>query len=61
MPMEPIREGEVPVGAETEDLEDLTKADLQARAAELEISGRSSMTKDELVEAIEEAETAPQA
>lgn len=59
MPMEPLRGDQAPGGAEvkTEALEDLTKADLQERAAELDVSGRSSMTKDELVEAIEEAET----
>lgn len=38
------------------DSDDLTKADLQARAAELDIKGRSSMSKEELGEAIAKAE-----
>lgn len=37
------------------DLSDLTKPELQKRAKELDISGQSSMTKDELVAAIENA------
>lgn len=35
-----------------------SKADLEERAAELDIEGRSSMNKDELAKAIEEAEAA---
>lgn len=37
------------------ELEDLTVDELQARAGELEISGRSAMTKDELIKAIQKA------
>lgn len=36
--------------------DDRTMKDLRARAAELDIAGRSSMSRDELVAAIEEAE-----
>ena len=38
---------------------DETKEDLLARAQELDIAGRSSMTKDELAAAIEQAENVP--
>jgi hypothetical protein len=34
-------------------LESLTKADLLAKASELNVEGRSHMTKDELIAAIE--------
>jgi DNA end-binding protein Ku len=37
---------------DTGDLSDLSKAELQKRAADLGISGRSSMTKDQLIGAI---------
>jgi hypothetical protein len=37
-------------------LEDLTVADLRARASELDITGRSSMNKDDLVQAVADAE-----
>jgi non-homologous end joining protein Ku len=33
-------------------LEDLTKNELQARAADADVEGRSSMSKDELVDAL---------
>lgn len=36
--------------------DDVTKAELDERARELDISGRSSMNKDELAAAIKEAE-----
>jgi hypothetical protein len=39
-----------------EGLEKLTVSQLRARASELEISGRSSMSKDDLIEAIASAE-----
>jgi DNA end-binding protein Ku len=39
--------------AATPDLAELSKADLLSQAGELDIKGRSSMTKDELIEAIE--------
>lgn len=38
-----------------DDLESQTKADLLEEAASLDISGRSNMTKEELVDAIREA------
>ncbi len=54
--------GAAPTGDDEEDdgesLEDLTVADLRARASELDIAGRSSMNHDELVKAIAEAEDA---
>jgi DNA end-binding protein Ku len=40
---------------DTEDLSGLSKADLAARARELDISGRSTMTRDELERAVAEA------
>ncbi|CAN5134097.1 hypothetical protein BH24ACT23_BH24ACT23_09560 [soil metagenome] len=39
-----------------DNLEELTVADLRERASELEITGRSSMKKDELVTAVSDAE-----
>ncbi len=41
-------------GGESGSYEDWTVKDLRKRAAELEISGRSSMTKADLVEALRE-------
>lgn len=41
-------------GGESGSYEDWTVRDLRSRAAELEIDGRSSMTKDELIEALRE-------
>lgn len=58
----PSQEAEVEGGGEQEgnggeELEAMNKAELQERAAELEIEGRSQMNKDELIDAIEQAET----
>ncbi len=39
-------------GGEAADYDDRTVDELRARAAELDIEGRSSMTKDELIEAL---------
>lgn len=39
-------------GGEAEDYEDRTKDELLERARELDIEGRSSMTKDELIDAL---------
>jgi hypothetical protein len=39
-------------GGESGDYEDWTVDDLHGRAAELEIDGRSDMTKDELIDAL---------
>lgn len=39
-------------GGEASDYEDRTVAELRRRAAELDIEGRSSMTKDELIDAL---------
>nr|WP_226997217.1 Rho termination factor N-terminal domain-containing protein [Tessaracoccus aquimaris] len=39
-------------GGEAEDYEDRTVEELRKRAAELEISGRSKMTKAELIDAL---------
>ena len=41
--------------AKQQDLDEMTKAELLARAAELDIQGRSKMTKPELIEAIGDA------
>lgn len=41
----------------TEGLESLTVAELRARAAELEVKGRSSMSREELVAAIGDAQS----
>lgn len=42
------------------ELQDLTKDELKEKAADLGIDGRSSMTKDELVRAIEDYEDKPE-
>ena len=39
-------------GGEAEDYEDRTKEELEDRAAEIGIEGRSEMTKDELIDAL---------
>ncbi len=39
-------------GGSAENYEDRTKDELEERAAELDIEGRSGMTKDELIDAI---------
>jgi Rho termination factor, N-terminal domain len=39
-------------GGEAEDYEDRTKEELEERAAEIGIEGRSEMTKDELIDAL---------
>lgn len=39
-------------GGEAEDYDDRTKDELLDRARELDISGRSTMTKDELIDAL---------
>ena len=39
-------------GGEAEDYEDRTVDELRDRAAELDIEGRSDMTKDELIDAL---------
>lgn len=39
-------------GGEATDYEDRTVEELRSRAAELDIDGRSSMTKDELIDAL---------
>ena len=39
-------------GGEAEDYEDRTKEELEERAAEIGIEGRSDMTKDELIDAL---------
>ena len=39
-------------GGQAEDYEDRTKEELEERAAEIGIEGRSDMTKDELIDAL---------
>lgn len=39
-------------GGKAEDYEDQTVEELRSRAADLDVKGRSSMTKDELIEAL---------
>jgi hypothetical protein len=39
-------------GGKAEDYEDRTKEELEERAAEIGIEGRSEMTKDELIDAL---------
>ena len=39
-------------GGQAEDYEDRTKEELEERAAEIGIDGRSEMTKDELIDAL---------
>jgi hypothetical protein len=39
-------------GGEAEDYDDRTKEELEERAAEIGIEGRSEMSKDELIEAL---------
>lgn len=56
---EPTKEEQEVVTNQSEhdiDLSELTKDELYEKATELEIEGRSEMNKQELVEAIEEAE-----
>ena len=54
---EEIGKGKTATG-EAEDLNDLTVAELKDRAREAEVSGFSTMTKDELVKAVRRAEKA---
>lgn len=46
----------IEAAAEADDLAAMSKSDLYERAQELDIPGRSSMTKDELADAVREAE-----
>ncbi|HEX5909686.1 MAG TPA: Rho termination factor [Thermoleophilaceae bacterium] len=39
-------------GGQSESYEDWTKDDLESRAAELDIDGRSDMSKDQLIDAL---------
>ena len=48
--------GSTPASAKAEALDDLSKADLEKLAKELDIKGRSKMTKDELEKAIAKAQ-----
>ncbi len=48
--------GSAPAAAKAEALDDLSKADLEKLAKELDIKGRSKMTKDELEKAIAKAQ-----
>ena len=49
-----IRDANVP--EEEEDLSDLNKDELYERAQDLDVSGRSKMDKDELKEAVRDAQ-----
>ena len=42
-------------GASSEDLEDMTKGELEKRAKKAEIEGRSKMSKEELIKALRAA------
>jgi DNA end-binding protein Ku len=50
--------GSAKAGAKSEDLSDLSKADLDKLARDLDIKGRSKMTRDELAEAVSAARSA---
>lgn len=55
---ERLRSGKKNENDEQDDLESSTKSDLYERAKQLDISGRSSMSKDELIASIRKAQAA---